>query len=232
MVARITVLSVVDAIAEDLRTSILNGTLRPGDALTEAEVSTSYDVARTTAKAAIERLVTESLLERRTHKTARVVQLGPDDVRDIYYARAYLETEVLRQLAARKTVPADARDANAAFQQLGDLSSFQLVGPDLRFHTALVDALGNTRTSRMYRMLASEVTLCLSQVHGQQLVDPALLHAEHAEILTQIENGDTAAATAVLIEHLARARERLVAALGGKPGPEATLPSNLVPDHT
>ena len=53
MVARVTVQSVVDAIADDLRTSVLTGELQPGDALTEAEVAARYDVARATAKAAI-----------------------------------------------------------------------------------------------------------------------------------------------------------------------------------
>ena len=227
MVARVTVLSVVDAIADDLRNEILRGELVPGDPLTEAEVSESYDVARATAKAAIERLVAESVLERRTHKTARVVKLGPDEVRDIYRARAYLEAEVLRQLAAARTVPDDAVAANAEFERLGDVSSFEIIGPDMHFHTALVDALGNTRTSRMYRTLVSEVTLCLAQVHGRQLVKPTLLHAEHAEILTRLRAGDADGATLLLAEHLGRARERLAEALGGQAGPEATTPSSL-----
>ena len=53
MVARVTVLSVVDAIADDLRNEIMRGELVPGDPLTEAEVSERYDVARATAKATI-----------------------------------------------------------------------------------------------------------------------------------------------------------------------------------
>lgn len=229
MVTRVTVLSVVDAIADDLRDEILRGELKPGDPLTEIDVSARYDVARATAKAAIERLVSESVLERRTHKTARVVRLGAEDVRDIYRARAYLEAEVLRQLAATRLVPTEASEANEEFRRLGDASSFEMVGPDMRFHTALVDALGNTRTSRMYRTLVSEVKLCLSQVHGRQLVHPSLLHAEHAEILTLLRAGDAEGATAVLAEHLGRARERLAEALGGVPGPEAFVASRLLP---
>ena len=106
-------------------------------------------------------------------------------------------------------------------------SSFEIIGPDMRFHTALVDALGNTRTSRMYRTLVSEVTLCLAQVHGRQLVKPTLLHAEHGEILTRLRAGDADGATVLLAEHLGRARERLAKALGGRAGPEATAPSSL-----
>ena len=77
MAGRIAAVSIVDAVASDLRSRIFAGELGSGDALTESEVASAYDVARPTAKAAIEKLVAEGLLDRGTHKTARVVELGP-----------------------------------------------------------------------------------------------------------------------------------------------------------
>lgn len=228
MVSRVTVRSVVDAIADDLRNDVLSGVLRPGEALTEVDVAGRYSVARATGKAAIERLVAESVLERRTHKTARVVQLGPADVRDIYQSRLYVEAEVLRRLAHTRTVPAQARAANAEIRRRWDGSSFDIADPDMQFHSSLVDALGNERMSRMYRLLAAEVKLCMSQVQDRQLLSPAIIVAEHQRLLELIEQGDGAAAADLLDEHLSRARERLVGALGGTPGPEATLPCRLL----
>ena len=99
MVRNIVVTSVIDAVVDDLKAQVLAHDLRPGMPLTEAEVAARYDVARATAKAAIERLVADKVLVRKNHKTARVVKLGPADVRDIYRTRAYLESEVLRRLA-------------------------------------------------------------------------------------------------------------------------------------
>jgi DNA-binding GntR family transcriptional regulator len=229
VVARVIVSSVVDAIADDLRNSVLTGELAPGAALTEAEVAARYEVARATAKAAIERLVGEAVLERSTHKTARVVRLGPADVRDIYLSRAYLEAEVLRRLArGGVSIPEAARAANAEIQRRWDASSFDVVDPDMRFHSSLIDAAGNLRTSRMYRSLVSEVKLCMAQVQGRQLLSPAIIVAEHERILTHIERGDGDAAAELLDEHLARARELLVGALGGTPGPEAARPSSVL----
>jgi DNA-binding GntR family transcriptional regulator len=200
--------SVVDAIAADLREQVLVGRAAPGSPLTEQDVAQRYDVARPTAKAAIEALVFEGLLERRTHKTARVVQLGPDDVRDIYRSRANLESQVLREILA-----------------MDDASALDVVGPDMRFHTALIDALGSPRTSRMYRSLVSEVTLCMAQVQGRQLLTTKLISGEHERMLELIEAGDGDGAAALLADHLGRARERLVEQLGGVPGPEASLSS-------
>lgn len=225
MVTGVHVVSVVDAIAADLRERILSGRSVPGAPLTESDVAERYEVARPTAKGAIEALVFEGLLERKTHKTARVVKLGPEDVRDIYRSRANLESQVLRELALLRNVPAEARSANAEILTLDDGSALDVVVPDMRFHTALINALGSTRTSRMYRSLVSEVTLCMAQVQGRNLLPTRLIAGEHQRLLELIEAGDGDGAATLLAEHLGRARERLVEALGGVAGPEARLPS-------
>ncbi len=227
MALRVTATSIVDAIAIDLRTRIHAGELTPKVALTEAEIATSYDVARPTAKAAIEQLVAEGLLVRGLHKTARVVELGPDSVRDIYLARAYLESEVLRRLARTRTVPEGAVKANRDIAALGEGPPMAVVEPDMRFHTSLIDAVGNERTSKMYRSLVSEVRLCMTRVQSLHLLGTALIQAEHQKILELIGAGEGEAAALLLDEHLGRARERLVAAIGGDAGPEADVPSDL-----
>jgi len=229
MALRVTATSIVDAVASDLRTRLLAGELTPAVPLTENEIATSYEVARPTAKAAIEKLVAEGLLVRGVHKTARVVELGPDSVRDIYLARAYLESEVLRRLARTRTVPEGAAQANRDIAAVGDGSVMAIVEPDMRFHTSLIDALGNERTSKMYRSLVSEVRLCMTRVQSLQLLRTALIHAEHQKLLELIGAGEGEAAALLLDEHLGRARERLVAAFGGVAGPEADVPSDLVP---
>lgn len=222
------VTSVIDAVVEDLKEQVLSRELAPNSPLTEAEVAARYDVARATAKAAIERLVAEKVLVRKNHKTARIVTLGPDDVRDIYNTRIYLESEVLRRLARRGEVPDDARAANAEIAALWQQGTWNIVGPDMRFHTALIDSLRSDRTSSAYASLAFEVKLCMSQLQGSQRLSPEIIVAEHARILDLIIAGEEDASAALLDEHLARARELLAGALGGQPGPEAFLPSSAL----
>lgn len=229
MAGRITAVSIVDAIATDLKSRIFSGELGSGHTLTETDVASSYEVARPTAKASIEKLVAEGLLDRGTHKTARVVELGPDSVRDIYLARAYLESEVLRRLARTKEVPEAAEQANRDIAALQTGAPLDVIEPDMRFHTSLIDAVGNERISRMYRSLVGEVKLCMVRIQSLHLLDTALIQAEHQRILELIKAGEGEAAAELLDEHLGRARERLVAAMGGTAGPEAELPSDLLP---
>lgn len=229
MAGRIAAVSIVDAIATDLRNRVFSGDLGSGEALTETDVASTYEVARPTAKASIEKLVAEGLLDRGTHKTARVVDLGPESVRDIYLARAYLESEVLRRLARTRDVPEAAVQANGDIEALQSGAPLDVVEPDMRFHTSLIDAVGNERISRMYRSLVGEVRLCMVRVQSLHLLDTELILAEHRKILELIEDGQGEAAAELLDEHLGRARERLAAAMGGTSGPEAEYPSKLVP---
>lgn len=227
MAGRISAVSIVEAVASDLRQRIFSGELGSAQALTETEVASSYEVARPTAKAAIEKLVAEGLLVRGAHKTARVTDLGPDSVRDIYLARAYLESEVLRRLAAARSVPEGAVKANQDIAGLATGAPLDVVEPDMRFHTSLIDAVGNERVSRMYSSLVAEVRLCMSRVQSLHLLDTAMIQAEHQKLLELIEAGQGDEAAQLLDQHLGRARERLVAAMGGEAGPEADLPSGL-----
>ena len=228
MSGRIAAVSIVEAIASDLRVRIFAGGLGSSQALTETDIASSYEVARPTAKAAIEKLVAEGLLVRGVHKTARVADLGPESVRDIYIARAYMESEVLRRLASTRTVPAAAVQANNDIAALNTGAPLDVVEPDMRFHTSLIDAVGNERISKMYLSLVGEVRLCMSRVQSLHLLDTALIQAEHQRLLELIEEGRGDEAARLLDVHLGRARERLVAAMGGEAGPEAQLPSDLV----
>jgi len=218
MPARVSALSIVDALAADLRDRIFRGALTSEDPVTETEVARTYEVARPTAKAAIEKLVGEGLLQRGAHKTARVPVIGPDDVRDIYRTRQTLEADVLARLAQSRIVPDEARVANAEIATLEGHSTLAIVEPDMRFHTALVDAVGSPRTSRMYRSLVGEVRLCMVQVWGKQLLDRKAIHAEHQGILDAIDAGDPVLAVKRIDLHLSGVRERLAGSFAVQTG--------------
>lgn len=207
------VVGVVDAVTAHLRQRILAGEIRSGVPLTEAAVSQTFGVARPSAKAAIEQLVANGLLVRTAHRSARVVGIDAATVRDVYRTRTRLESAALRDLALTRAVPAAAIEANAEILALPAGPDPATVGPDLRFHTALIDALESERTSRMYGSVLDEVRLCMAQVQGRRLLDASVIAAEHAQILDAVAAGDGHRAATLLDRHLSSAEERLVEAL-------------------
>ncbi|MGO1920422.1 MAG: GntR family transcriptional regulator [Microbacterium sp.] len=212
--APLSVVGIVDAVTHRLRARILSGEIAPGTALTEAKVSASFSVARPSAKAAIEQLVASGLLVRTAHRSARVITIDADMVRDVYRTRTRLESAALRELAAIRAVPDAATAANAEILAMPPGPDPATVDPDLRFHTALIDGIRSARTSRMYGSVLDEVRLCMAQVQGRRLIAADVIGGQHAVILSAVSAGDGARAADLLAEHLGSAEERLIEALG------------------
>lgn len=225
MTRRVVAVSIADAVSNDIRQRLHHAEYTPGTSFTEASVAHTYEVSRPTAKVAIERMVSEGLLTRHVNKSAQVPTLNINDVRDIYNSRVLLESEVLRQLARARNVPEAATAANRDLARIAQEGEpLAIVEPDMRFHLSLVAAVGSHRTNKMYASLANEVRLCMMHVQGRSLLSSALIHAEHERILQHIRDGNPEGVSAALAEHLTRARERLVAAIGGDADPETDFP--------
>jgi DNA-binding GntR family transcriptional regulator len=75
--------SLTDALYESIRKRIVNGEIPQGEKLTEVRLATEYQVARPTAKAALERLTALGLLRRTAHKTAAVPVLDEAEIRAV-----------------------------------------------------------------------------------------------------------------------------------------------------
>ncbi len=206
--------SLVDAVQQAMRARILDGKVPPGVAVTEVSVANEFSVARTTAKAAVERLVHDGLLRRTANKSARVPMLGFEEVRDVYFSRGLIESTVMQRLAIAGTVPAEAKEALRRFDQ-GVESGIQaqVVESDVAFHRSLVDSLGSERFSRIYQSLMGEVQLCMAQVQYLRLLEPKVIAKEHASIVAAIEARDPVQAVAMIDAHLGNASSRIIAVL-------------------
>lgn len=211
MALRLDVRSVVDALVDSLRERIFSEQLPGGAAVTELEVAAEYDVARPTAKTAIERLVGEGLLVRGQHRSARVLLLDADEVEDLYFARSCLEESAIRRLALTKgAVPEEALKAGAVMEQaLTVRDTLAFVDGDIQFHRGLVDALGSARLTRAHGLLLSETRLCMAQVQTHDLIRPSQIVQEHRRIMAALQAADPQAAGAAVMEHLSLAREAL-----------------------
>jgi DNA-binding GntR family transcriptional regulator len=203
--------SLVDALYEALRTQIFSGEIAAGESVTELGVAERFSVARPTAKAAVERLVHDGLLDRSINKTARVRVLEVSDVDDLYRSRAFLEREMVQVLASQRLVPDSARQFVRDLQASVTTPRLnEVLEADVGFHRALFDALGSPRLTRLHNSLMGEAHLCMAQVQIHQLLHPETIAAEHVAIVEAIESGDQDRALAEITRHLEQARDRLV----------------------
>jgi DNA-binding GntR family transcriptional regulator len=221
--SQLTVVSIVDAIAENLRTQLFNGEILGDATFTEAKVATTYDVARPTAKAAIERLVSEGLLIRDAHKTARVPSMDAEDIRDLYFSRKCVEVEVVRALARRHAKLAHAESANRTISGFHGQSDLGAIAPVVDFHLSLVHALGSERMQRIFTGLMGEMRLCMAQMQRRRLLHLSLIAEEHEAILAAVAKGAPNAAAQAMSVHLDNARDRLLPALEAEANPRGSV---------
>jgi DNA-binding GntR family transcriptional regulator len=203
--------SLPEAVYDALRESIVTMADRPGALLTETAVAERYGVARPTAKAALERLVSEGLLSRRAHHAAQVPQLSRDDIQDLYSNRAILEEAALQNLAADAMVPVAALAVHRALlEHVRTDDRAALARTDLDFHRQLVLAQRSPRLAKMHGLLMGEIELCIGQVQSHRLIRPSDVALQHQGILDAVSAGDAVLAGRLTREHIEGARDRLL----------------------
>ncbi len=78
-------------IIRDLRNNIADGSLRPGERITEAALCQRFSVSRTSAREVLKQLEKEGLVKIIPNAGARVVDLSTEDVSNIYEMQIVLE---------------------------------------------------------------------------------------------------------------------------------------------
>lgn len=209
-------------IADRLRDAITRGVFPPGAQLGEVDLAGRLGVSRGPLREAMQRLVQEGLLRGERHRGLFVVELGIEDVRDIYAARLAVE-----QAAARMVLRGDrhaavvaltgAQQAIVAAAAEGD--PVRLADADHNFHIALVRLSGSPRLARMARTLVAETRMCLIALQATD-PEPTRLVAEHQALLDAVENGTESHLITLLGEHMADAVAHIEADLtsGGEAG--------------
>ncbi|MCW4459803.1 GntR family transcriptional regulator [Microbacterium sp. MPKO10] len=202
--------SLVDAVSESLRRAIINADYEPGSAITELRVSEDFGVARSTAKAAVERLVTAGFLEREAHRSARVPSMAPEDVIDLYETRRIIESAAASRIALKQVQPDALQAIESAEADLvraataGDRDA--VATADVAFHTALVESTGIQTLTDIYAMIMGRAHIAMVQVQRKNPDGAHRSHTEHMAILDAIHAGDPEAAEAAIAAHLSRAQ--------------------------
>jgi DNA-binding GntR family transcriptional regulator len=194
-----------ERIADQIRSSIIDGSLAPGTQLTEVQLAERLAVSRGPVREAMQRLIQEGLLRAERHRGVYVMELGSDDVADIYLARGAIERAAAVQLLRQGSADLLPR-LEAIVEQMQaavDVCDWRaVVHCDLDFHEVLVDAARSKRLSRMYRTLIAETRMCITALESSYPEWRDLV-AEHRALLDAFRQGARDEILGLLAEHLA-----------------------------
>ncbi len=188
-----------------LRKHIVEGDIAPGSKLSETELSTKYSVSRAVVREAINRLESCHIVERKANIGARVVNLTPEGLVELYQVR-----ESLEGMAARLAAKNMSDDEIANLKQLLDnhfdkvkngQSYYQEAG-DVDFHYRII--LGS-KNAHLIGMLINGIYHLVRMYRVQLgMAGPRVTTAfdEHKHIVQAIANRDEELAELLMRRHI------------------------------
>lgn len=206
--------ALIDRVLDRLVAAIADGTLAPGERLTQETVAARLGVSRQPVSHALQVLRRRGLVVEAGKRGLEVAPLDAGRLRDLYQVRAALDGLAARLAAERARqglITAAVRDEAArqiaAGTRLAAKGSVgELIRADVEFHSLIHRISGN---------LAIVETVAEQWPHfmrsmGVALADPGIrarIWAEHAEILGAILAGNSAAADSAAQHHTLGAGE-------------------------
>ncbi|MBS1218305.1 MAG: GntR family transcriptional regulator [Proteobacteria bacterium] len=143
-----------------LRQAIVDGQLRPGQRLTERELTVSLGVSRTLVREALRQLESEGLISVIPNRGPIVRELSADEIEDLYAIRAVLEGLAARYFAAKaddknlQLLGKTAADAISAYQAGEPVRALEAKN---RFYDMLVAGADSQSLSTMLATLHSRI---------------------------------------------------------------------------
>ena len=206
------VITAKESIADSLRTDILRGKLKSGQALKQDEIAAQFGVSKIPVREALIQLKAEGLVNFYPNRGAFVSELSAVEADEIYVMRIALETAVLARAIPHLTVAhlkhakeiLDAIDREENIAKWGELN--------WEFHATLYSPAALPRVMDTIKTLHSNIARYLV-LYLAGMAYQKKSQKEHRAILEACRHGNTEKAVAVLVVHLQGASDHLVAFL-------------------
>lgn len=192
---------------ERLRGDLLSGVFEPGERLSEALLSRTYQVSRSPIREATFRLERDGLVER-DGMVVRVRKRDAPEILDIYRVRVHLEGAIAQDAAVRRNeVDLVTLDAIVAAEEAAHAAdAADMVRLNRAFHAALATAAHNATLHDLQDRLTAQVAYLPSTT----LLQPGRWEQsrrEHRALVAAVRAGDGDAARAIAESHMSTAKD-------------------------
>ncbi|MEN8689235.1 MAG: GntR family transcriptional regulator [Desulfobacterales bacterium] len=205
--------SIADQIYENLKNCIINGEIKPGDRLFEAELARTFQASRTPVREAFRRLEQDHLIERLAQGGVKIPTINRETIEDLYNLRAVLEAYALElacdrvapeQISTLKQIRAQALELLKSSESKRDYVLKRLLELNSLFHETIYQATGSKFLIKVIGNLRAIVMgMRARSIQAdrtwQQVWD------EHSRLIGHLERGEKENAVQLIREHVAHA---------------------------
>jgi DNA-binding GntR family transcriptional regulator len=212
--------TLADRVLEQIAEAIVQGTLAPGAPINEVELSSRLGVSRAPLREAIFRLEAKGLVKRTPHLGARVVDLQPNDLKDLFAIREGLEGMAARLAADAMSIAEldqleQSLEAHRLQHDVASGTAYYQAGGDQDFHFRIARGSNN---QRLVQLLCEDMYSLMRVYRFRGSASPGRAtqaHKEHQQILAALRRRNAQAAEDAMRRHIrsswANTEKRLVA---------------------
>jgi DNA-binding GntR family transcriptional regulator len=182
-----------DHVTKVIRKMILNGSLKPGDKVNQAQLAEKLNISRGPIREALRLLQNEGLIKHETNKGTYVTTLSFQDAYEIYTLRALLESKAAT-LSLQYITDIEFKQLEVLleeFQQAFQANDLELEAScDIRFHHVIVNASRHRRLIHMHQQLDTQVGAMFLTVASMLPVRAGLVVENHRMLLEALKSQD------------------------------------------
>lgn len=206
--------SIVDYVAESLRTAIISGEVGPGEKLNEQEVAEKLEVSRTPVREAFRTLETEGYLKHKPRCGVTVMELSLEEIEEIWQVRVYLDLLVAEETCKRiddkkrKIIEKEI----SSIKNIKNPSAEEFVKFDERFREFFVSNCGNTYLMKLTEDLRKNTSL----IRRMSEEDPERIRGavqECIEIYQALAENDVEKTKSAVRKHFEKSLENIIKSL-------------------
>ncbi len=150
--------SLVDQAHRQIRESILDGRLRPGERFKDSVFASQKGISRSPVREALRLLEQSGLVEKSANRSYRITRLAPEDIPELAALRLADETLAVR-LIVHNRYTVDALRANVSELHAAIDDPIAAADADARFHRRVVELAGLPRLTARYSELTDQIRL-------------------------------------------------------------------------
>jgi DNA-binding GntR family transcriptional regulator len=192
-------------IEDQLRESILNFELLPGEKISERWIEQKFSVSRTPIRTALIRLEAEGLITKE-ERCWRIKQIDLNEIQQLFIFREILEIAALKITSAHITDESIQQLAHVIEQENINLKNNGKEKFDINFHLLLVQLSGN-------QFLISSLVDTMQRLSRARWLDSkedSQGWNEHTKILNAIQKQDFDLASKLLSMHIQYSHNRII----------------------
>lgn len=207
-----------DEVYDELIGAIMRREIGPDDVLVQEKLAAELQISRTPVREALMRLEQEGVLVVSNRGSFRLYQMNDAEVRELYQARAAVEGQTARILAAHITprVAAELRTTIEREENITSGDAKDYFDANRNIHRKFVELAGNRFLLDMFDMIWGKA-MAFHLFAAIEKIDLSKSLGDHMQLVEVLESGDRSAALESFTAHIQDGFDLQMEALATEP---------------